>query len=143
MANYTYTKDKDGDQVVFRIYRGNEQAATARLMVPTQDFESYAVVPRYRRRGLSYALTYAMLVYCRKKHYTHPQVSNAHGPLLTALPRMGFVQHGPQRVMGREIAASFRCIAVDFAIAECRRRLEEHDLQLSGPVSSSRGCIIL
>jgi hypothetical protein len=144
MASYTYTKDKQGDQVLFTILRGTEAVASARLMVPTQDFESYAVSSRYRRQGLSYALTYAMLVYCKKKGYKTPQVSNAHGVLLDALPKVGFQQVGPTRVVKRkEYAASFRCVGVDHAIALCARKLGDYGLTLTGPIKASSPCVIL
>jgi hypothetical protein len=142
MASYTYTKEKQDDQVLFTILSGNHTAASARLMVPTRDFESYAVRSHYRHRGLSYALTYAMLVYCRKKGYSQPQVSNAHGVLLTTLPKVGFYQVGPTR-WTREPAASFRCLDVAAAIELCSRKLDAYGIRLTGPIKMSRQCIIL
>jgi GNAT superfamily N-acetyltransferase len=144
MAAYTYTKDNQGAQVVFRIYSGAHQVASSRLMVPTCDFESYAVDPSARGRGLSYALTYAMLQYCDKKHYGLPQVSNAHGVLLRALPQVGFRQVGSPRVIKRtEEAASFLCGSISHSIAQCRYKLAQHHITLSGPIKSSHGCVIL
>ncbi|HTV24579.1 MAG TPA: GNAT family N-acetyltransferase [Polyangiaceae bacterium] len=144
MANYTYTKDNQGDQVLFTIISGGQPVASARLMVPTQDFESYAVRSSHRGRGLSYALTYAMLVYCNKKGYTNPQVSNAHGALLTALPQVGFEQVGPTRVIKRgESAASFRCVSRGHAITRCTQKLHDYDVTLAGPIKTSRPCVIL
>ena len=144
MASYTYTKDNQGDQVAFTIFLGDRAVASARLMVPTQDFESYAVGRDFRGLGLSYALTYAMLVYCDKKGYMTPQVSNAHGALLVALPQAGFQQVGPTRVIKRtERAASFQCLGVALAIEECSRKLREYRITLTGPVKTSRSCIIM
>ena len=144
MAAYIYTKSNEDDQVVFRIYQAGRAVASARLMVPTQDFESYSVNRECRGLGLSYALTYAMLVYCRKKGYKTPQVSNAHGPLLHSLPKSGFRQVGATRVVKRsEQAASFQCMGVDYAISECNRELGNHHITLQGPVKASRSCVIL
>jgi hypothetical protein len=144
MASYTYTKEKQDDQVLFTILSGSQTAASARLMVPTQDFESYAVRSHYRHRGLSYALTYAMLVYCRKKRYTTPQVSNAHGVLLVTLPKVGFQQVGPTRWIKRtEPAASFRCANVAAAIDLCSQKLHAYRVTLTGPIKMSKQCIIL
>jgi hypothetical protein len=112
-------------------------------MVPTQDFESYSVNQDFRGHGLSYALTYALLRYCSKKGITSPQVSNAHGALLSALPQVGFDQVGATRVTRRnERAASFRCWDVDLSIEECRRKLHEHRLTLKGPIKTPHSCVI-
>jgi len=144
MAHYTYTKESDGQQVAFKIYSGTQRVASARLMVPTVDFESYAVIEAFRGLGLSYALTSAMLVYCQKKKFGRPQVSNAHGVLLNALPQVGFHQVGPTRVIKRtEAAASFLCGSVTLAIAECARKMAAHHITLRGPVKTGSNCVIL
>jgi predicted GNAT family N-acyltransferase len=144
MASYTYTKTKDGDQRVFRIYLGSQEVARARLMLPTQNFEAYSVNDRSRGKGLSYALTYAMLVYCSAKDITTPQVSDAHGHLLDALPQVGFQQVGPTRVIKRhQRAASFECVNVEHSITACTHKLAQYNLRLDGPIRQSSACIIL
>jgi predicted GNAT family acetyltransferase len=144
MATYTYTKTKDGDQRVFRIYRSGEEVARARLMLPTRNFEAYSINERYRGRGLSYALTYAMLSYCSKKDLTTPQVSDAHGRLLDALPQVGFQQIGPTRVIKRtQRAASFECVNVEFSIAACAQKMNRYDVRLDGPTRDSSACVVL
>jgi hypothetical protein len=144
MATYTYTKTKDGDQRVFRIYLGSQEVARARLMLPTQNFEAYSVNDRFRGKGLSYALTYAMLVYCSAKDLTTPQVSDAHGPLLDALPQVGFQQVGPTRVIKRhQRAASFECVNVESSISACSRKMGDYHVTLHGPSRTSSPCVIL
>jgi predicted GNAT family acetyltransferase len=143
MANYTYTKTRERDQAVFTIYSGAQQVARARFMIPTQDFESYAVSSAYRGRGLSYALTYAMLAYCVRKNHRRPQVTNAHGALLHALPQVGFQQIGPTRLPGRrEESATFRCNSRAHSMALCQAKMAAYGLTLAGPVDSGR-CVIL
>ena len=118
MTLYTYSITEDGDRVNVAIQEGTTVAASAIIMKGRLDFESYSVFPSHQGKGLSYALTYLMLLYCKDNQTPPPGVSNAHGVLMESLPKSGFPQEGAVRVTkgGKERAGSYKCANVQMSL---------------------------
>ena len=134
MTRYSYSLNVSQDRVDVAIFEGLVKAASSIVMLPLADFESYSVAANFQGRGLSYALTHLMLLYCKDAGVAHPTVSNAHNLLLRSLPQSGFAQVGPTRVTkgGKETAASFSCGNVAQALHQCKQKLQGSGLIASG-----------
>lgn len=125
MTRYHYTFEESVDLTKVTIYQKDAVAATATYFPTRDDFEAYSVTQRFQGKGLSYALTHLLLLYCKDNHRREPQVSNAHNALLTSLPQVGFVQEGEVRRIkgGKEVAASFRCTNINRSLELCKAKM--------------------
>ena len=139
MTRYHYTFEESDDATKVTIYQKDAVAATATYFPTRDDFEAYSVTKRFQGKGLSYALTYLLLLYCKDNRRREPQVSNAHNALLNSLPQIGFSQEGEVRRIKRdkEVAATFQCRNIDRSLELCKAKmlkagLIQDGLRLSG-----------
>jgi hypothetical protein len=127
MARYRYriSEDKGLGTAAVQISDGASLVASSLIVLARQDFESYSVKEQYRGRGFSYALTHLMLLYCKDNGMATPTVSNAHGSLMTSLPKMGFPLVGQVRRIknGKESAGSYQCGNVDVSLNLCKKKM--------------------
>lgn len=125
MTRYTYEIAERDDRVDFTVKRGTDVVASSIIMLGRNDFESYSVPQPYQGRGLSYVLTYLMLLYCKDNGSLPPTVSNAHGVLMRTLPDSKFPLEGAVRITkgGKEQAGSYRCANIQQSIDVVKKKL--------------------
>jgi hypothetical protein len=125
MTKYTYGIVEAADRVNVTVMEGPSQVASSIIFRDRLDFESYSVPAAYQGRGLSYVLTYLMLLYCKDNNTLAPTVSNAHGVLMQSLPKSGFPMDGQVRVTngGRVRAASYRCANIQVSLTGIKKIL--------------------
>jgi len=136
MPVYEYSIDpSDPQQISVRIYAGRGQAVAANAVIMWHDgtpvFESYATHAGHQGKGLSYALTHLMLLYCREKHFQPVEVLNAHFPLMRTLEALKFVKSNPRRdptfkhkgAPEDHNTADFSCDDVSAALTLCKQKL--------------------
>lgn len=136
MARYTYTFEDDAlPNVTNLIIRegGGVVCGQGKLitigLIP--NFEAISVPATKRGRGLSYAITYLLMLRAKELNYNQVQVSDAHGPLINSLQRHGFiVTH--DRHMLHPPAATLRCNNVTNGLARCKSIMVQKGLISDG-----------
>jgi hypothetical protein len=141
MTHYAYSiDDKNPADISVRIFVGADKAlqvAVAKIVdfssIPR--FESYATSEGYRSKGLSYALTHLMLLYCNDKGKGAARVENAHWPLMISLQQLGFAKTSERRdptfknkAAPQLNTADFACANIPATLAACKQKMLQRGL---------------
>jgi hypothetical protein len=124
MTRYTYAFSNDALPGVANlvIKEGEEVCARAKFITvgPRPNFETYSVTANKRGRGLSYAITYLLMLRAKDLGYASVEVADAHGYLIPSLQHHNFaVTHN--RPMMHPPAASLECNNLAAGLASCKR----------------------
>lgn len=144
MTRYHYKVDpSDNENIWVRIFEGSEKAprqvAVAKIvsMATTPVFEAFGVVGTCQGRGLAYALTHLMLLYCKDRGKQSVRVINAHHPLNIALRAVGFTEDRFYRdptfkpaalAKGADNTGDYTCGDLNTSLSLCKAKMLQKGL---------------